>query len=46
MGETFLIELRRLAQTCSFGNFLEEDRLVCGLAHNSMQKKLLTEKDL
>ena len=31
--------------TCSFGNFLEEalrDRLICSLAHSSMQKKLLT----
>ena len=52
VGETvsdFLIELRRLAQTCSFGNFLEEalkDRLICSLAHSSTQKKLLTEKDL
>ena len=48
-GETvgeFLIELRRLARTCSFGNFLEEalrDRLVCGLARSGTQKKLLTE---
>ena len=51
VGETvsdFLIELRRLVRTCSFGNFLEEalrDRLVCGLAHSGTQKKLLTEKD-
>ena len=44
----FIIELRCQAQTCSFGNFLEQalrDRLICGLAHGGTQKKLLTEKD-
>jgi len=51
-GETvneFVIELRRLARTCNFGNFLDEalrDRLVCGLANGGTQKKLLSEKDL
>ena len=32
----FLVELRRLARTCDFNQFLEEalrDRLVCGLAN-------------
>ena len=45
----FLMELRRLAHTCEFGQFLEEalrDRLVCGLNNSSIQKKLLSEKDL
>ena len=51
-GETvneFVIELRHLARTCNFGNFLDEalrDRLVCGLANCGTQKKLLSEKDL
>ena len=45
----FLVELRRLARTCDFNQFLEEalrDRLVCGLANKSTQKKLLSEKNL
>ena len=45
----FLIELRRLARTCNFGDFLEQairDRLVCGMINSSTQKKLLAEKDL
>ena len=51
-GETvseFVIELKCLAHTCSFGNFLEEalrDHFVCSLAHSGTQKKPLTEKDL
>ena len=52
VGETInelVIELRLVAWTFSFGNFLEEtlrDRLICDLAHCGTQKKLLTEKDL
>ena len=45
----FLIELRRLARSCDFGDFLEQalrDRFVCGLANTSVQKRLLTEKIL
>lgn len=45
----FLIELRRLARTCTFGDFLEQalrDRLVCGMTNSSIQKKLLAERDL
>ena len=45
----FVIELRHLAQTCNFGNFLDgalRDRLVCGLVNCGTQKKLLSEKDL
>ena len=43
-GETvneFVIELRHLARTCNFGNFLDKalrDRLVCSLANCSTQK--------
>ena len=54
MGEqesitAYMAELRRLASTCDFGAFLEEalrDRLVCGLANESIQKRLLTEAKL
>ena len=54
MGEqesitAYMAELRRLASTCNFGAFLEEalrDRLVCGLANESIQKRLLTEANL
>ena len=45
----FLIELRKLAQSCDFGDFLEQalrDRFVCGLANLNLQKRLLTEKNL
>ena len=37
------------SKTCDFNQFLEEalrDRLVCGLANKSTQKKLLSEKNL
>jgi len=43
------MELRRLARTCEFGQFLEEalhDRFVCGLNNSSIQKKLSSEKNL
>ena len=39
----FMIELRKLARLCNFGNFLEQalrDRFVCGLAKASLQKRL------
>ena len=45
----FLMVLRKLAQSCDFGDFLEQalrDRFVCGLANVSVQKRLLTEKNL
>ena len=45
----FMIELRKLARSCDFGNFLEQalrDRFVCGLANASLQKRLLTERNL
>ena len=45
----FLVELRRLASHCEFGQFLDEalrDRLVCGLRNDTTQKRLLSEADL
>ncbi len=51
-GETvaqFLCELRKFAEKCKFGAFLEEvlrDIFVCGLRSTAIQKKLLSEKDL
>ena len=45
----YLAELRRLAARCAFGNYLEEalrDRLVCGLRHESIQKRLLSKAEL
>ena len=45
----FMIELRKLAYSCDFGNFLEQalrDRFVCGLSNASLQKRLLTERNL
>ena len=45
----FLIELRKLARSSNFGDFLEQalrDRFVCGLANLNLQKRLLTEKNL
>ena len=45
----FLIKLTRLAQTCDFGEFLEQalrDIFICGLANTNLQNRLLTEKKL
>ena len=45
----FLADLRRLAITCEFEDFLNQalrDRFVCGLRTEGMQKRLLTEPDL
>ena len=42
----FVAELRSLAKDCEFGAVLENnlrDRLVCGVAEPSIQKRLLTE---
>ena len=46
---TFLAELRKLTEFCKFGNVLEDmlrDRLVCGLSNNTIQRRLLAEKEL
>lgn len=48
MGE-FLTELKKLSEPCKFGAFLDEhlkDIFVCGLKSISIQKKLMTERDL
>ncbi|XP_040077025.1 uncharacterized protein LOC120849006 [Ixodes scapularis] len=42
----FVAEIRRLAQTCVFGNFLDEslrDRFVCGLRRVDIQRHLFSE---
>ncbi len=45
----YVAELRRLAEFCNFQatlNKMIRDRLVCGVNHESIQKKLLAERDL
>ena len=45
----YVAELRRLSTHCEFGPYLGQalrDRLVCGLQHESIQKRLLAEPDL
>ena len=45
----YVAELRRLATTCDFGEYLDQalrDRLVCGLRSEATQKSLLSEADL
>ena len=45
----FLVELRRLAAHCEFGQFLDEalrDRLVCSLRNDAIQKRLLSEAEV
>ena len=45
----YVAELRRLAEFCNFGTTLDKmlrDRLVWGIKDDSIQKKLLQEKDL
>ena len=52
MGESiseYVAELKRLANNCQFGQYLDEalrDRLVCGMRSQSTQKRLLAEADL
>ena len=52
MGESvrdFAAELRRLTVHCDFGDHLDEalrDYFVCGLTSETIQKWLLTEKEL
>ena len=51
-GETvaqYAAELRRLADNCNFGDFLDQalrDKLVCGLTNEHVKKRLLTEVEL
>ena len=45
----YVAELRRLAIHCEFAGYLEDalrDRFVCGIRSESIQRSLLTEKDL
>ncbi len=46
---TYLAELRASAEYCEYGDSLKEmlrDRLVCGVSHEGIQKRLLAEKNL
>ena len=46
---TFVAELRNLAKDCDFGTTLEDnlrDRLICGIADQILQKRLLSEQNL
>ena len=46
---TFVAQLRNLAKDCNFGATLEDnsrDRLVCGIADQVLQKRLLSEQNL
>lgn len=41
----YIVELKHLARTCNFGQFLSEalrDRLICGMTNANIQKKLLS----
>ena len=45
----YVAELPRLTVNCHFGDFLDQalqDRFVCGLLSDSIQRCLLTESDL
>lgn len=45
----YMAELRRLAKTCQFANFLEDalrDQFVCGMIATNVQKRLLSEEGL
>ncbi|UYV70704.1 K02A2.6-like [Cordylochernes scorpioides] len=45
----YLVEIKRLASTCGFGEFLKEslrDKLVCGLRNAKIQRRILSEGDV
>ena len=45
----YVAELRKLSEYCNFGEALEDmirDRLVCGVKNESIQRRLLSERDL
>lgn len=45
----FIVEIKGLSQSCDFGDFLDSalrDKLVCGVNHNIVQSKLLSESRL
>ena len=43
---TYIAALRNLAEHCSYGDKMLRDRLVCGVNHDTIQSRLLAEKDL
>ena len=46
---TYVAELKRLAEDCAFGDFLQEmlrDRIVCGINDVRIQHRLLAEPEL
>ena len=46
---TYVLELRRFSEHCKYGDKSEEmlrDRIVCGIANNQLQQRLLAEPDL
>ena len=46
---TYIAELKRLAEDCKFGEFLEQmlrDRIVCGINDPRIQRRLLAEREL
>ena len=46
---TYIAELKRLAEDCEFGEFLEQmlrDRIVCGINDPRIQRSLLAEREL
>ena len=48
-AEQYIMELYRLAETCEYGNFMEEmirDRLVVGIADNALSGRLQLDPDL
>ncbi|UYV67231.1 K02A2.6-like, partial [Cordylochernes scorpioides] len=45
----YLVEIKRLASSCNFGNFLEDslcDKIVCGLYNAKIQNRILSEGDI
>ena len=46
---TFIVELRKLSEFRNFRDMLDDmlcNRLVCGINHPGIQKRLLSESDL
>ncbi|UYV85151.1 K02A2.6-like [Cordylochernes scorpioides] len=45
----YFVEIKRLASSCNFGNFLEDslrDKMVCGLYNAKIQNRILSEGDI